>query len=107
MDVPEIDVDELAARHAEGATVLDVRMPDEYEEFHVPGAVLIPLPEVPARFDEVPDGRRVYVVCASGGRSRRAAEFLRARGVDAVNVAGGSKAWAESGRPVASGPDPG
>jgi rhodanese-related sulfurtransferase len=106
MDVPEIDVDELARRHASGRAVLDVREPDEYEGGHVPGAVSIPLGEVPDRLGEVPDGE-VLVICAKGGRSRKAAELLRAGGVDAVNVAGGTTAWVESGRPVAAGSAPG
>ncbi len=106
MDVPEIDVDELARRHAAGGAVLDVREPDEYEGGHVPGAVSIPLGEVADRLTEVPDGE-VLVICAKGGRSLRAAELLRAEGVEAVNVAGGTTAWVESGHPVATGPAPG
>jgi rhodanese-related sulfurtransferase len=104
---PEIDVDELAQRRAEGAPLVDVREPHEYEEFHVPGAVLIPLADLPDRLDQVPAGRPLYVICNSGGRSRRAAEFLRAHGVDAVNVAGGSRAWLDAGEPVATGLDAG
>jgi len=106
MDVPEIDVDELARRHASGGAVLDVREPDEYEGGHVPGAVSIPLGEVPDRLGEVPEGE-VLVICAKGGRSLRAAEVLRSGGVDAVNVAGGTNAWVESGRPVVTGSTPG
>jgi rhodanese-related sulfurtransferase len=105
--VPEVDVDELDSRRAEGAPLIDVRMPDEYEAFHVPGAALLPLPQVAARIGEVPRDGPVYLICGSGGRSRRAAEFLRTRGIDAVNVAGGCKAWVESGRPVATGHEPG
>jgi rhodanese-related sulfurtransferase len=105
--VPEVDVDELAKRRAGGAPVLDVRQPHEYEEFHIPGAVLIPLADLPDRVADVPAGRPLYVVCAGGGRSRRAAGFLRANGVDAVNVAGGSRAWLDAGEPIATGPDAG
>jgi rhodanese-related sulfurtransferase len=43
------------------------------------------------------------VICKVGGRSRKAAEFLRARGIDAVNVAGGTLAWIEAGEPVVTG----
>ena len=107
MDVPQIDVEELERRSAAGAPVIDVRQPDEYEEGHVPGAQLIPLSEVAARLDEVPAEGEVLVICHSGGRSQRAAEFLRERGHEAVNVAGGTAAWIESGRPVARGGEPG
>lgn len=107
MDVPEIDVAELAAQRSQGCPVLDVREPDEYTEGHVPGAQHIPLGEVPDRMAEVPADGPVYVVCKGGGRSRRAAELLRANGVDAVNVAGGTMAWMEAGQPVATGDEPG
>jgi rhodanese-related sulfurtransferase len=93
----EIDVDELQKHHADGAPVIDVRQPDEYDEAHVPGATLIPLDEVPERAEEIPSDRTVYLICRSGARSRRAAEFLVARGYDAVNVAGGTLAWIDAG----------
>ena len=42
MEVPEIDVAELAKARADGAPLIDVREPDEYTAAHVPGAVLVP-----------------------------------------------------------------
>jgi rhodanese-related sulfurtransferase len=106
VDVPEIDVDALAKLHAEGATVIDVRNPDEYEAGHVPGARLIPLPEVADRVAEVPAGEPVYVICAMGGRSRRACEFLLGQGRDVTNIAGGTNGWIEAGQPVTAGTQP-
>jgi rhodanese-related sulfurtransferase len=79
--------------------VFDVREPDEYERAHLPGAILVPLAMVPDRLSEFPTTGTVYIVCASGGRSRRASQFLRANGVDAVNIAGGTKAWLAAGKP--------
>jgi rhodanese-related sulfurtransferase/molybdopterin-guanine dinucleotide biosynthesis protein A len=107
VDVPEIDIDEAAARIAAGATVVDVREPDEYADGHVPGAALIPLGDVAERSDEVPTDREVLIICKMGGRSLRAAEHLRTVGVDAVNIAGGTMAWIEAGHPVATGDEPG
>ena len=104
MDVPAIDIDELARLRESGAVLVDVRQPDEYESFHVPGAVLIPLADVPERIEEIPSDERVYVICGSGGRSARAVQFLNQQGLDTVNVAGGSKAWLEAGLPVEHGP---
>jgi rhodanese-related sulfurtransferase len=103
MPVPEIDVQQLAALREEGAALIDVRQPEEYEEFHVPGARLIPLPELAERVDEVPSTERVYVICKTGGRSAKAVELLNGNGYDTVNVAGGSLAWVEAGLPVATG----
>ena len=102
--VPEIDVEELARLRAEGAPLVDVREPDEWQEFRAPGAQLLPLGEVAERIDEVPADGTVYVICKSGGRSAKAVELLRAQGIDAVNVAGGSLAWRDAGHPVESGP---
>ena len=104
MSVPEIDVHELARLREQGATLLDVRNPDEWLEARVPGVPLIPLPELAERTDEVPAGEPLYVICAAGGRSAKAAEHLRTLGVDAVNVAGGTRGWIEAGYPTESGP---
>jgi rhodanese-related sulfurtransferase len=101
--VPEIDVDELVALKEKGVVVIDVRNPDEYERFRVPGALLIPLVDVPERVDEVPTDETVYVICATGSRSERAVEYLNRQGLDTVNVRGGSRAWVEAGHPVESG----
>lgn len=102
MNVPSVDIAEFAAarRRGDGVT-LDVRDPDELGEARLPGVVHIALGEIPARWSEVPDGT-VYVLCAAGARSARAVEYLRARGVDAVNVDGGIRAWAAAGLPVES-----
>ena len=100
---PEVDTEELAAALERGAVLVDVRLPEEYAEEHVPGAVLIPLPQLRTRTDEVPTGQRVYVICATGARSLAAAEVLNRAGWDTVSVAGGTKAWAAEGRPVRSG----
>jgi len=103
---PEVTVDELAARLADGAVLFDVREPDEYVAGHVAGAVLIPLGSVPARAGEFPTSGDVYVICKSGGRSGRACEFLRDQGVAAINIAGGTMGWMSSGREVVSGDQP-
>ncbi len=106
--VPEVDLEAFEAAWRDGATVLDVRNPDEYLQKHVPGAVLVPLPELGERLDDVPDGRPLYVICARGSRSRSAAEAMRLQlGWEVVNVTAGTEGWAESGRPLAAGPDPG
>lgn len=107
MPIEEITVEELDERRTTGVFLLDVRNPDEYLEAHVPGVVLIPLPELEARWKELGgvDVEVVHVICRSGARSARAVEMLRGHGVTAVNVAGGILAWIESGRPVDTGPD--
>ena len=102
----EIDLDRFAAAHEAGAVVLDVRNPDEYAEAHVPGAVLIPLPELADRQDEIPEGDPLYVICAVGGRSLTAAKALVQAGYRAVSVAGGTNGWVAQGHETVSGPSP-
>jgi thioredoxin 1 len=103
----EVDLDTFADAYAEGVTLLDVRNPDEYEEKHLAGAVLIPLGELEERLDEVPKASPLYVICAAGGRSLRAATALVGAGYEAISVAGGTNGWQASGRPVVTGPDVG
>lgn len=96
----DIDLDDFAAAHAGGGFVLDVRNDDEYAEGHVPGAVHIPMDDVPARLSEVPTDRRVHVICAVGGRSAAITQYLGGQGVDAVNVKDGTNGWARRGWPL-------
>ena len=103
MSVPEIDVQTLAIERVAGRRVFDVREPFEYEEIRVPDSVLVPLAELPEEIDQFDGTDVVYVICRTGSRSRKAVEFLRANGVDAVNVAGGTLAWVEAGLPTEAG----
>lgn len=101
--VPEIDIVELEGALGRGCVVIDVREDDEYADGHIPQARHIPLGEVVDRQSEFPVDSTFYVVCAMGGRSARAVEFLRSSGLDAVNVAGGTQEWIASGRGVERG----
>lgn len=103
MEIPEIDVDELERQVAGGAPLYDVREDDEWATAHIDGASLIPLATVPDNVATFPTDRPAYVICAKGGRSAQAVEFLRARGIDAVNVSGGMGAWLDAGKPAARG----
>lgn len=80
--------------------LIDVREPWEYAEGHLPGARLMPLSSVPAHLDEFPREGPVYLVCHVGGRSAQAAQYLAQRGVDAVNVDGGTADWESAGYPL-------
>ena len=104
MSVPEIDVQTLATERAAGRRVFDVREPHEYDEVRIPDVELVPLATVPDELDQFAGDDTIYIVCRSGSRSRKAAAFLRANGIDAVNVAGGTLAWIAAGLPTDSGP---
>ncbi|MGN6783209.1 MAG: rhodanese-like domain-containing protein [Marmoricola sp.] len=96
----EIAIDQAAAALDQGAAVIDVREPAEFRTGHLPGAVNIPMGQLAARLGEIDRNRPVYVVCASGNRSSAMTDVLTAAGFDAINVAGGTSAWARSGRPI-------
>lgn len=99
----EIDVDELVLIREQGHPIIDVREPDEFAAAHVPGVRLIPLGTVPDEVESLPTDRTVYVICHSGARSLRAADYLLSVGVDAVSVAGGTSAWVQRGLEVERG----
>lgn len=100
----EIGADEVRARLEAGERValLDVREPEEFRRGHIPGAVLIPLGQLPRRLGELDPRQEWIVVCRSGRRSAQACRFLEANGFPRVrNMAGGMLRW--RGR-VAGGP---
>lgn len=77
--------------------LIDVREPNEVAGGTLPGAVNIPLGDLPARAGELDASRRVVLLCRSGGRSGQAAEFLAASGFgNVVNLTGGMLAWADA-----------
>jgi phage shock protein E len=79
---------------AAGAVLLDVRTPKEYQEGHLPGAINIPVDQVPARASEVgPPSTAVVVYCLSGGRSARAKSALEQLGFKSVLNLGPKTAW--------------
>jgi rhodanese-related sulfurtransferase len=87
----------------QGAFVLDVRSPLEFESEHIDGAMSIPLEQLDARIEEVPEGRDVVVVCRTGIRSTLAVETLGRAGRRARVLEGGILAWRRAGLPLREG----
>lgn len=86
----------LPAPSLDGATLVDVREPDEFATVRIPGALNVPL----SAWDGVPDAVAsldgpVVVYCASGARSARAVDMLAESGITATNYPGGINAWLE------------
>ncbi|MFD8596766.1 rhodanese-like domain-containing protein [Kitasatospora sp. NPDC059646] len=105
-----LEAEQLAAELAGAGSefeLLDVRGPGEVRDNGtIPGARLVPLPELLARLGELPTGRPLTVICASGNRSSVAASVLRARGFETTDLRGGFGAWhGEVARPADSAPD--
>lgn len=95
--------DQLARALDDGAILLDVREPAEFTAGHVPGARSVPLATLPDHLVDLDRTRDIYVICASGNRSRVGVDLLAAAGVRAANVEGGTSGWLEAGRPLATG----
>jgi rhodanese-related sulfurtransferase len=89
------------------AVLVDVREPHEWEAGHAPGAIHIPLGELPSRIGELPEtDDAVAIVCRSGGRSARAVQWLAQQGYDVVNVEGGMLEWHRTGKQLAGDGNP-
>ena len=104
----KVNAGQAAVLVDDGAVLLDVREPHEWQAGHAPKARHIPLAQLPQRARELPANKPIVTVCRSGNRSARAAAILAHAGRDASNLAGGMHAWARAGLPVvAKGGGPG
>jgi len=92
----EITPVELKKKLDAGETpfILDVREPNEYQINRIPGSTLIPLGELPRRYQELPRDREIVAQCKMGGRSAKAMDFLKTVGFTNVkNLKGGILEW--------------
>ncbi len=100
--IREVSTEEAeAARDADGAIVLDVREPEEYEQGAVPGSLHIARGNLESQVESrlVDKDAPVLIICASGVRSAFAAETLTQLGYgDVASVAGGFNRWKDEGR---------
>jgi len=72
-----------------GATIVDVRTPEEFRDGAYPGAINIPVSNLGARLGEIPKSKPVVLYCASGARSASAARAMKQAGfADVVNAGG-------------------
>lgn len=101
------EVDTATAKvQLQSSLILDVREPAEYAAGHLPGAINIPRGVLEFKIDATPEfqGKQqesIVVYCQTGGRSALAALALNQLGyTQAVSMAGGFKAWSESGLPL-------
>lgn len=103
--VPSLTVTELSEKLKFGKhpLVVDVRQPDEFRQGHISGAKLIPLNELYRRMSDLPKGREIICICASGSRSSSASKILAKEGFTVFNVKGGMTAWRMAKLPVQMG----
>ena len=94
----EITAVELKKKLDAGETpfILDVREPNEYQINRIPGSMLIPLGELPRRYQELPKDREIVSQCKMGGRSAKAMDFLKPSASRNVkNLKGGILDWVD------------
>ncbi|MCB2407179.1 rhodanese-like domain-containing protein [Hymenobacter lucidus] len=95
--LPDISPEDLHTRLQQGQPLqlLDVREPMEYDYCHLPGSLLIPLGEIPKRWEELATDRPVVLICHHGVRSAQALSFLQHRHglTNLLNLRGGIHAW--------------
>lgn len=100
--VQEVSPTDLKARlgTSDPPIVLDVREPWELDIARLPGTLDIPMNEVAARLADLPKERDIVVMCRSGGRSSKVAEYLHRMGYRVSNLTGGILAWARDVDPT-------
>lgn len=96
----DVRAEEAHRLAGDGHRIVDVREHHEFAAGHAPGALHIPLRELPHRLGELDRSASWLAICRSGGRSMQATALLRRHGLDARNVAGGMSAWLRSRLPV-------
>jgi rhodanese-related sulfurtransferase len=97
----EITIREAYDKYQQDAFLLDVREPEEWEDYHVPGTTLIPLSQLAGRVDELPRDKEIVVICRSGNRSQEGRDILVSAGFENVtSMNGGILDWREAGFPV-------
>jgi rhodanese-related sulfurtransferase len=100
----QISISQALAKREDGAFILDVREPEEWQEYHIPESTLIPLGELKNRVNELPRDQEIVVVCRSGNRSQAGREILAQSGFNRVtSMAGGLIEWKSAGHPTVIG----
>ena len=86
--------------------IVDCREEAEHDATRIEGIPLIPMSELLARVDELPDELPLAIICRTGSRSAQVADYLTATGDhgEVANVTGGIVAWAAEGLPYAGEP---
>jgi hydroxyacylglutathione hydrolase len=81
--------------------LVDVREHFEWDRGHLPGAIHIPLGDLPDSLDQIPKNKPVVVVCAAGHRSVTGSEFLLQSGYTEVySLSDGTNGWIKKGFPI-------
>jgi len=101
LQVETIDVDQAHQLFTEGVAFLDVRTEEEWQTHHIPGATFLPLDQLNAQVDNLPQDQEIVIYCRTGNRSTQAAQILLNAGFENVtNMSGGITDWISAGYEV-------
>lgn len=91
----QISADELKRKLESGEDLflLDVRTTEEFSDWHIPGAVNLPMDELLGKLSSLPKDKDIVTVCAHGMRSQMATQWLAGSGYRATHLFGGMAAW--------------
>lgn len=99
-----LTIDEYESQYLNAQTdhvLVDVRTAAEFAGGHLPDAINLPLDQLNRLTGQIPAGKPVVVVCATGNRSQGGADIIAKAGFDPVyNLKGGTLAWMMSGRTI-------
>jgi adenylyltransferase/sulfurtransferase len=106
-EAPQITVQELKQiidSKNDKLLLVDVRSPEEYEDSHISGAILVPLTDIENRtgikkIKSLIPGHRLITYCSTGVRSNKAIELLKQQGIQAKNLTGGIREWRQKIEP--------
>lgn len=100
--ISPVDYHAQFAGNTDDILLIDVRTPDEFASGHLSGAINIPVEELQARLNEVPDDKPIVVYCRSGNRSHTASLILDSAGYSSAiyDIDGGVIAWSAAGLPL-------
>jgi rhodanese-related sulfurtransferase len=99
-----VNVDETYQLYQSGALILDVRTQTEWDAYHAPNTMWIPLDQLQGRLNEIPRDKQIIVVCTSGACSQQGRDLLVSAGLNASSMKDGFDIWYTRGYPIEGAP---
>ena len=98
VEVETTDIHSLNQALTTKPLIIDVRTKAEFERYHIVSAQNYPLSTLPSQLSQLPTEQAIYLVCATGRRSNKAAQMLQAHGFQRpINVLTGTEGWRQAG----------
>jgi len=100
----EVNVDQAYQMYQSGALIIDLRTQQEWDEYHAPNTLLVPLDQLSNRLNQIPKDRQIVVVCRSSNCSQAGRDILIAAGYNAASMNSGLQEWFAKGYPIEGAP---